>query len=334
MKYLLPRKPLFKANLHTHSTISGGKLTPEEIKAAYKERGYSILALTDHSAMIAHNDLTDPDFLMLTGVEIDMLQTSRKTTVHLCMLSRDPLQQWIPFVDPTAEKMRPYMDLCESDDLAHTYSPENINRIIARANERGILVTYNHPSWSMEFHKDYSVYEGLWAMEYRNSTCIAGGNDENNGWVFREFLNMGKPLMPVMADDMHVIRHPRHGCPILGQSWTVVAADRLTYDCVMDALVRGDLYSSCGPEIHSLTFEDGILRITCSPATKIQLIKSCRPNRMDWGEGLTEAEFDLREWIELSQDDPDAWFYVVVTAADGTYAVTRAFRPKDLLEDE
>ena len=41
MKILLDRKKnYFKANLHTHSTISDGKLTCEEVKAAYKALGY------------------------------------------------------------------------------------------------------------------------------------------------------------------------------------------------------------------------------------------------------------------------------------------------------
>ena len=108
MKHLLPQKPFFKANLHTHSTISDGKLTPEEVKAVYKERGYSILSITDHSVMIPHNDLTDPDFLMITGTEIDFPLSGSAKTCHLCMLSRDPQLQWIPFLDPgPVEHMRP-----------------------------------------------------------------------------------------------------------------------------------------------------------------------------------------------------------------------------------
>ena len=331
MKHLLPEKPHFKANLHTHSTISGGKLTPEEIKEAYKELGYSILAITDHCAMIPHTDLTDPDFLMVTGMEMDILQSSARKTCHLCFLSRDPQLQWIPFVDPTAESMAPYMAQCESEDFPYVYSPENLNRIIAKANEKGMLVTYNHPAWSQEYYPDYSVYEGLWALEYRNSTCIAGGTDENNGWVFREFINMGKPLMPIMADDMHSRCIPRNGHPILGQSWTVVATDKLEYGCVMDALARGDLYASCGPEIHSLIWDDGILRVKCSPATRIQLIKNRRPNRQDWGEDLTEAAFDMRQWLNDSADDPNARFFLIITDAQGKYAVTRSYSPADLI---
>lgn len=38
----------YKANLHCHTTLSDGKLTPEEIKEAYKSRGYQVVAFTDH----------------------------------------------------------------------------------------------------------------------------------------------------------------------------------------------------------------------------------------------------------------------------------------------
>ncbi len=62
-------KKQFKANLHCHSTASDGKLTPEELKYAYKKEGYSILAITDHCYPHPHNELTDSDFLLLTGYE-------------------------------------------------------------------------------------------------------------------------------------------------------------------------------------------------------------------------------------------------------------------------
>lgn len=332
MKNLLPAKKYYKACLHTHTNISDGLLTPEEMKAFYKENGYQILALTDHNLTIAHNDLTEPEFLMLTGVEVDMPVANAQKTCHLCLLSWDPDSNWIPFRDPDKlEHMKAYEKLCQSEELPQAYSPENINRVIAKANEKGFLVTYNHPTWSLEFFEDYSHYEGLWAMEYRNSGSIAGGYDEDNGWVYREFLNQGKRPMPIMADDAHGIVSKRNGYPVAGQAWTMVGAEKLEYGSVMAALERGDLYSSCGPEIHSLTYENGMLRVTCSPAAKISLIKSQRPCRMVWGEGVTEAEFPLAKWCEMRKDEPNTWFYLIITAADGTYAVTKAYCVKDLL---
>ena len=47
---------------------------------------------------------------------------------------------------------------------------------------------------------------------------------------------------------------------------------------------------------------------------------------------ITEAEFDLTKWYALSKEDPGAWFNLLITAADGTYAVTRAYRPEELAE--
>ena len=69
-KYLLPRLGKFyKANMHTHTNLSDGKLTPEEVKEKYKAKGYSIVAFTDHDALVPHNDLTDQNFLAINGFE-------------------------------------------------------------------------------------------------------------------------------------------------------------------------------------------------------------------------------------------------------------------------
>ena len=69
VKHLLPQVDrYFKANLHTHSTISDGKLSREEVKEAYKALGYQILCLTDDNTIVNHSDMNEPDFLMLTGM--------------------------------------------------------------------------------------------------------------------------------------------------------------------------------------------------------------------------------------------------------------------------
>ena len=53
MKYLIGNKGNFyKANLHTHTTVSDGRFTPEEIKNLYLEKGYSVVAFTDHNVIV------------------------------------------------------------------------------------------------------------------------------------------------------------------------------------------------------------------------------------------------------------------------------------------
>ena len=105
MKHLLPPVTYYKTNLHAHTTVSDGKLTPEELRDAYKAKGYSILAITDHSVMVQHQELNQEDFLLLTGVEIDMEETDnpvniRDRKLHMCLISKDPMRQWVPFHDP------------------------------------------------------------------------------------------------------------------------------------------------------------------------------------------------------------------------------------------
>ena len=86
-KYLLPEKgEFYQANLHLHSKISDGALTPEEWKAQYMARGYSILAYTDHDTFVTHNDLTDEHFLALNGYELGLMDKERVRAIHICAI--------------------------------------------------------------------------------------------------------------------------------------------------------------------------------------------------------------------------------------------------------
>ena len=59
-QFLLPQGGnWYKACLHVHTTCSDGLGTPEEIKRMYTEKGYSIVAYTDHKVVIPHNALRD-----------------------------------------------------------------------------------------------------------------------------------------------------------------------------------------------------------------------------------------------------------------------------------
>ena len=90
-------QPQYRANLHSHSTYSDGHLTPAEMKAAYKEHGYSILCVSDHEYPMNHSALSEDDFLMLTGYEayIRAAHTGGQCLpyepeVHLNLFAREP----------------------------------------------------------------------------------------------------------------------------------------------------------------------------------------------------------------------------------------------------
>ena len=101
-KYLIPETGKFyKANLHCHSTVSDGKLSPAELKKIYMEKGYSIIAYTDHDVMLPHFELQEENFLPLTGFEMEFNEWGKNDfsvtkTAHLCFIALSPEQRKQP----------------------------------------------------------------------------------------------------------------------------------------------------------------------------------------------------------------------------------------------
>lgn len=329
MKHLLPQTNRYKASLHTHSTVSDGKLTPQEVKALYKAAGYSILALTDHHIVAAHPELDDKDFLTLTGIELGLdsadyapPQSFFGQTYHFNLIAKDPGNLWQPYPPKTVtERNQYYVNQAHWDQRERICSVECANEILTRAKEEGFLAIYNHPTWSKQSYPEYSQLKNLWALEIRNTHNVLNGYDDNNHRVYQDLLELGGRLAVVAADDTH---RPH----TVAGSWTVIFAPALTYPAVIDAMEKGDLYASCGPEIQSLTLEVDSLVITCSEAKEITLQTQARFARRcagDRGEPITRGEFDLSVWREKSAGNPNAFIRLTVTAPDGSYAVTRAY---------
>lgn len=339
LKYLLPPVDrYFKANLHTHSTISDGRLTPEELKAAYKAKGYSILSITDHDVVADHSALNEPDFLFLTGAEYDISEKNKPIrgghckTYHINCIAKQPGILWQPFAnEEIRDDVIALLKKASIEWLPREYNVDAINAIISRANETGHLVTYNHPHWSGQAYPDYAGLKGLWGMEICNYSAMRKGfADRENGVVYRDLVNLSEPVCPLCADDTHIAEE-------VGGGWIMVGAEKLEYSSVIQALELGDFYASIGPEIHSLTFDGTTLRVTCSDAAEVSVICGNRfalRVTAEHNEGLLrEAEFDLRPWLEKNPGLPEYWLRVRVQDTHGHYATTRAYRKEDLIEN-
>lgn len=333
-KHLLPQVPkYFKANLHTHSTISDGRLTPAEVKEHYKANGYSILSLTDHNIVVDQSCLNDEDFLMLTGAEYNInesgLPVSHYKTYHLNFIAKKPDILWQPFTAETyKEEVLPYLEKAEIDHMPRVYDIDAVNAIIAKANEKGHLVMYNHPVWSLQDYSDYAPLKGLWGMELCNySSVVCGWDDAHNSIVYRDLVNCQGMVFPVGADDAHSTMDACGG-------WIMVGAEKLEYGSVIEALEKGDFYASTGPEIYSLTWDGEFLEIHCSDARSISVESGNRYARYAkplHNDGLMrEAKFDMRPWLDRCNGHPFDWLRVVVHGPYGHYASTRAFTCEEL----
>jgi len=335
IKYLLPNQPKFyKANLHTHTTISDGNLSREEAKEAYKKLGYQILCLTDHNVIANHSDLSEPDFLMLTGIEIGVRAPDRSKVggevYHMNLIAKEPDILWTPTkVKGKYPEAAKYEEKMQCEGMKLQCNPDSINAMIEKATEKGLLVMYNHPTWSCQSYPSYAPLKGLCGMEVRNSECCLLGLNENNVHVYKDLLSLGNRIYPLGTDDMH---KPR----ALGLSWIMVGAEALDYASVIKALENGDFYMSCGPEITDLYIEENILKIRCSEAQRINVETSgrCAGLFTNGDDPIQYAEFDLSTCFDGLQSNPNTFFFVTVTDKYGNYAVTRGYFIKDLIEEK
>ncbi|MBQ6892811.1 MAG: PHP domain-containing protein [Clostridia bacterium] len=339
-KYLLPEGGQFyKANLHCHTTVSDGKFSPAEVKDAYKSRGYSIVAYTDHDVMIPHDELNDEGFLALHGYEMEATDTKVSTfkfrkTCHMCLIALDPdnLKQvcWHreKYMVGHGAEHRHLVQFDENmPDFERAHTHECVNIMMNAGRENGFFVTYNHPVWSLENRSDYEGYHGMHAMEICNYGCFKTGFSEYNATIYDDMLRMGKRIYCIGTDDNH------NGAPLDSPrsdsfgAFTMIKADNLEYKTITDALVAGNFYASQGPEIKELYFEDGKLYVTAAACEKITLTTGTRKVRSAFrekGKVLTKACFEV-----LEED-----IYVRITVKDkhGKYADTNAYFTDELFK--
>lgn len=288
--YLLPETGRFyKANLHSHTVVSDGRLTPEEAKENYKSHGYGIMAFTDHRIYRNHEELNDEGFLALAAVEVDINEKSpdclrpRDKTYHINLYDTKPGYKRV-------RKEQGICPECRYGDIDY------INQYLMDMKELGFLACYNHPYWSMQSYEDYKDLEGLFAMEIYNHGCEHDGLYGYNPQSYEEMLRLGKRLWCLATDDNHnsyPFDHPL--CDSFG-GFTMIKAECLSYDSVINALINGHFYSSMGPEIKELYVEGRELVVKAGPVKVICGItdqgRTCRR-----GEGqeeiITEARFPL-----------------------------------------
>jgi len=334
MKYIERGQNIFKANLHCHTVLSDGKLTPEQVAEAYKKQGYSILAITDHEATYDHSMLSTEDFLLLTGYEAYIRPSAEctfdrfKPEIHINLLAKEPHNITFVGFDPKYCRYMP-MEIADTREKAgdigpRKYNRQYINRFIQEAKRAGYLVAYNHPCWSMEAEEDVLNYEGIFSLEVFNTGSMLTNGYEYNMALYDKFLRCGKMIYCHGADDNHnKLPFDDIGCDSFG-AWTMIMAKELTYEAVIEALEKGDFYASTGPEIYELTLENGHVHLECSPAQKILMHMSPKKALAVYnpdGSPVTAADFEVPEGIK--------YIYFSVITEQGKSAHTRGFLPEE-----
>ena len=252
-KFLLPMTGRFyKANLHTHTTVSDGKFTPEEAKALYQSKGYSVVAFTDHEIMVPHEDLCDDKFVAITSYELavsDGPWNPSAKCYHLNYFSPDPARTKSRTICASRVwgNAKQYLteDVEKYGAANREYSKNWVQWVVDTAAYEGALISFNHPIWSLQTKDDYSGITGLWGMEWHNTGCTIAGYEDNIQPVTDLLREGNRQVYPLATDDCH-------GLPDYFGGWVQIKANSLTYDKIFEALKAGNFYSSNGPSIKTL----------------------------------------------------------------------------------
>jgi hypothetical protein len=237
----------YKANLHTHSTTSDGKLSVEELCRAYRKRKYDIIAVTDHYRSNAVSALIGSEITVINGMEFHP-QGPRNILFHIVALN-------IP------------------ENFKHPSSltcQDGIKRVIAAGGECFLA----HPYWSGFTVADILPLNRLIiGIEVFNSASRYIGKSFSMQ-IWDDLLDAGMMVPAFAVDDTH---NPRD----MFRGWTMICAKDKSATAVMEAIKHGHFYSTMGPEFHKISLKGRTLTINCTPA--VEIIGICNRNNGECG---------------------------------------------------
>lgn len=256
----------YRGNLHTHSTRSDGALDPAAVVAAYRDRGYDFLALTDHFLAGFDFPITDTrefrsdDFTTLLGAELHAGQIETGEVWHILAVG-------LPL------------------DFAPTQPDETGPALAARAAGTGAFVGIAHPAWYTLMLDDALALESAHAVEVYNENCVVE-NDRGESWhLYEMLLARGRRLLAYAADDAHF--QPNLLDAFGG--WVQVWAEERSPEALLAALKAGQYYSSKGPELRGISIEGDRATISCSPCQTVMVTGSSPQAVVERGEGITDC---------------------------------------------
>lgn len=293
----------YRGNLHTHSTMSDGARTPQQVVDDYRSRGYDFISLTDHFLPNAHFRKGEPGFIKVTDTrpyDSDDFITILGAEVHGPAMENGEMWHLVAVGLPL-----------DFEELA----PEETGPSVARrAYEAGAWVSLAHPYWNAVSEVDaLSVVDIIHAVEVYNHASEVG---PLRGWGFHQaevLLNKGHRVHLNAADDAH-FKNPAGTFVDAFGGWVQVKAESLEPEALVAALKAGEYYSSMGPEIHNIEIDGDKIRVESSPVNRVVVTGTGATSRRAINDGKTTAE------LELPPRDKTPYVRVTVIDADGRLA--------------
>lgn len=270
-------KRRLKLGLHTHTTLSDGHKTPEEVAAIYKQAGYDAIALTDHWVYGAEGEING--LTILSGCEYNVGGVDEWTGVHETY--------HIVGVGMTYDPEIPLDYLHNQDGRIR----DRVRHMVRLIREVGGLAILAHPAWSLNTSEQILGCGDFDATEIYNSVSDWGMSDRPySGLIVDQIASYGMFLPLLATDDTHY--YDGDQC----RGWVAAEADAVEELGVVEALRQGRFYATMGPEVHLTRISPTAVKLTCSPAVKVAFLSNSvwSAGRMVRGEGITEATYEFK----------------------------------------
>ena len=267
----------FKGNTHIHSTVSDGGKTFRELADMYAAAGYDFLFRADHwAASDVEQDGGKYPLLWLDGIELDG-PDSTGAQYHVVCLG-------------TVRNIVPEMGLVAAMESAR---------------KQGAMIVLAHPFWTGNSLDD-ALRHGFDAVEIYNHVCRWLNSKSDSLVHWDAMLSKNPNVLGLSVDDAHI--QPSH--PGWNGGWIGVNATACSRDAILNAIRRGNYYSSCGPAFNTIELSGDTVSITTSPVQFVRLVgPTCNGERAGTFDGpaITTATFQLHpEWQHAYIEIEDA----------------------------
>ncbi len=281
----------YRGNLHTHSTLSDGVLSPEEVCRRYRAEGYDFLCLSDHFIGAFGYPISDT-----TGFRTEGFTTLLGAELHAGAMQNGELWHILAvglpqdFARPNAPGFVPVPDQETGPEIA------------ARARAAGAFVAVAHPQWSGLTLEDARSISAAHAVEIYNHGC-AMGCDRADGFSIADLLlSEGRQLSLIATDDAHFSEPDHFG------GWVMVKAPENTPEALLTALKAGHFYASQGPELRDVRLEGDSLHVESSAVVSVIVQGHGSAAVAVHGESMTHAtvplgRFARSPWLRVTVID-------------------------------
>ncbi len=284
------KSPWYKGNLHIHTNLSDGDLSPSETVGQYENAGYDFLSITDHDRLVSPDSVTSHTICLIPGEEISI---GKRHVVGI----------GIKKVIVANEKT-------------------GVQDVIDEIRKQDGIAIVAHPYFSGMNVSDFEKLKNYHGIEVFNTSVHHNIGKGFSLQLWDDILLTGRRPYGFFADDAHYHFSDHRPNDICG-SWIMVKASERTPAALTEAIKNGHFYASNGPAIENIEMRDRHVFVKCSPVKVINFIAPCNSGKKFTAmksESISEAAYELRA--------QDTYVRIQCIDSEGNYAVSNPVFPE------